>query len=94
MRLKLVPALLLAAPTLWPVALHAQDATGTSDSERIRAADLMRCCTPGDQDFPKVGGNLGNQNYTRLRQINKGLLRAGNVFPTTVEKANASGFAP
>ena len=23
------------------------------------------------QDFPKVSGNLGNQNYSRLRQINK-----------------------
>ena len=86
MRLKLVPALLLAAPTLWPVALHAQDAAGTSDSERIRAADLMRCCTPGDQDFPKVGGNLGNQNYTRLRQINKGLLRAGQVGAAWVNR--------
>src|SRR5690348_11047249 len=42
---------------------------------RERAADLNDCCTPGDEDFPKVGGNLGNQNYTALRQINKSRLR-------------------
>ena len=36
-----------------------------------RAAHLKDCCTPGDEDFPKVGGNLGNQNYSALRQINK-----------------------
>ena len=29
------------------------------------AVALARHDTPGDQDFPKVGGNLGNQNYTR-----------------------------
>ncbi|KAF1018719.1 MAG: Quinohemoprotein alcohol dehydrogenase ADH IIB [Paracidovorax wautersii] len=36
------------------------------------AADLQECCTAGDQDFPKVGGNLGNQNYSRLKQIGPG----------------------
>lgn len=36
------------------------------------AANLSDCCTAGDKDFPKVGGNLGNQNYSRLAQIDKG----------------------
>ena len=31
------------------------------------AANLKDCCTAGDKDFPKVGGNLGNQNYSALR---------------------------
>ncbi len=35
------------------------------------AADLASCCTAGDQDFPKVGGNLGNQAYSSLTQIKK-----------------------
>ena len=28
-----------------------------------------RCTTPGAADFPKVGGNYGNQNYTSLGRI-------------------------
>jgi outer membrane protein assembly factor BamB/plastocyanin len=35
------------------------------------AKDLNTCCDPTDQDFPKNGGNLGNQNYSSLTQINK-----------------------
>ena len=37
----------------------------------VSAADLKDCCTPGDKDFPKVGGNLGNQNYSSLKKIDK-----------------------
>jgi PQQ-dependent dehydrogenase (methanol/ethanol family) len=42
---------------------------------RTRAADLDAFDTPGDADFPKVGGNLGNQNYTGLRRIGPGNVR-------------------
>src|SRR5207253_1835388 len=35
------------------------------------ATDFSSCCTPGDKDFPKVGGNLGNQAYSSLKQIDK-----------------------
>lgn len=35
------------------------------------AAALKDCCTAGDKDFPKVGGNLGNQNYSSLKQITR-----------------------
>jgi glucose dehydrogenase len=27
------------------------------------------CCTAASKDFPKVGGNYGNQNYSALAQI-------------------------
>ncbi|HEX5541028.1 MAG TPA: PQQ-binding-like beta-propeller repeat protein [Micromonospora sp.] len=36
------------------------------------AAALARHDTPGDKDFPKVSGNLGNQNYTALGDIHHG----------------------
>jgi len=35
------------------------------------AKDLASATAPADQDYPKVGGNLGNQNYSSLTQINK-----------------------
>jgi alcohol dehydrogenase (cytochrome c) len=35
------------------------------------AANLKDCCTAGDKDFPKVGGNLGNQNYSSLKQVTR-----------------------
>ena len=50
------------------------------------AVDLANCCTPGDKDFPKVGGNLGNQNYSSLRQINKGLInKLGGAWVNRIE---------
>jgi glucose dehydrogenase/DNA uptake protein ComE-like DNA-binding protein/plastocyanin len=30
------------------------------------------CCEPTIKDFPKVGGNYGNQNYSSLARVNKG----------------------
>ena len=43
----------------------------TPTPDPVGAVDLKDCCTPGDKDFPKVGGNLGNQNYSKLDQITK-----------------------
>jgi len=43
----------------------------TSSFAMAAAKDLNSCCTPGDQDFPKNGGNLGNQQYSSLSTINK-----------------------
>ena len=49
------------------------------------AADLNSCCTPGDKDFPKVGGNLGNQNYSALRQITRSNVKTlGGLWLTHV----------
>src|SRR5690348_16208539 len=33
------------------------------------------CTSPGDRDFPKVGGNYGNQNYTSLDRVHHGNIR-------------------
>ena len=47
------------------------DGDSTPANATGAAADLQHCCTAGDKDFPKVGGNLGNQNYSGLRQITR-----------------------
>jgi glucose dehydrogenase len=41
-----------------------------------QAKDFTSATTPADKDFPKVGGNLGNQNYSLLKQINKSNVKA------------------
>ncbi|MET8547058.1 PQQ-binding-like beta-propeller repeat protein [Micromonospora zamorensis] len=56
------------------------------------AADLSRFDTPGDKDFPKVGGNLGNQNYTSLRHIDRGnVRRLRGAWVNRIEGGLASG---
>ena len=53
-----------------------------------RAAALAECCTPGDKDYPTHSGNLGNQAYSELTQINKGNIRQlGPVWRTHVSAA-------
>ena len=80
MRIKLITACVLAACCAAPQAFAAG------------AADLANCCTPGDKDFPKVGGNLGNQNYSSLRQINKGLInKLGGAWVNRIEGGLNSG---
>src|SRR6476469_5353610 len=55
------------------------------------AADLTDCCTPADKDQPKVGGNLGNQSYSSLNQINKANLNnLGAAWVTSVSAAPAT----
>ncbi|NUZ06062.1 PQQ-binding-like beta-propeller repeat protein [Piscinibacter koreensis] len=59
------------------------------------AADLNACCTPGDKDQPKVGGNLGNQSYSSLSQINKSNLNnLGPAWMTSVSAAAATTPTP
>ena len=91
MKLTLIPALLLAAGTLTPSFAQAHD----RHHHRPRPpqpADLAECCTPGGKDFPKVGGNLGNQNYSRLRQINKGLVKKlGGAWVNRIEGGLTTG---
>ena len=83
MKLKLLAALLVAAGTVSPPAAFA------------KASDLADCCSPGDTDFPKIGGNLGNQNYSKLRQINKGLVRKlGGAWVNRIEGGLDSGTNP
>ena len=48
--------------------------------------------TPGGRDFPKVGGNLGNQNYTALDGIHRGnVTRLGATWVNRIEGGLASG---
>jgi len=59
---------------------------------RPRAADLAACCTPGDADFPKVGGNLGNQNYSALTRLDeKNIAKLGAVWLNHIEDGLATG---
>jgi len=71
-------------------------ATGLSGGEIAlaaeRAVDLSACCTPGDRDFPKVGGNLGNQNYSRLNGVNPhNVKNLGAVWLNQIEGGIRSG---
>lgn len=81
MQYRLLTALMLSAGTV------------AAPSFAVAAAvDLDSCCTPGDKDFPKVGGNLGNQNYSSLRQINRANVKQlGAVWLNHVEGGLTSG---
>src|SRR6478735_10697303 len=80
MKLKLVASALLAggAMALVPASAFAAP-PGT-------AAALDNCCSAGDRDFPKVGGNLGNQNYSSLAKINRGTIKIlGGAWVNRIE---------
>jgi PQQ-dependent dehydrogenase (methanol/ethanol family) len=48
--------------------------------------------TPGGRDFPKVGGNLGNQNYSALDGIDRGnIRRLGGAWVNRVEGGITAG---
>src|SRR4051812_45788893 len=62
------------------------DGDDDHDDRQPPAASLSACCPPGDKDFPKVGGNLGNQNYSALRQINqRNIGELGAVWRTRLQ---------
>ena len=72
-------------------ALVAAGAMSTSVVVVGGASDLSSCCTAADKDFPKAGGNLGNQNYSSLTQIGKSNIRnLGPVWMTRVSAAPAT----
>jgi alcohol dehydrogenase (cytochrome c) len=59
------------------------------------AKDLTSATAPADKDFPKVGGNLGNQNYSSLTQINKSNVKAlGAVWRTRISQAPTTTPVP
>jgi quinohemoprotein ethanol dehydrogenase len=59
------------------------------------AADLNACCTPADKDQPKVAGNLGNQSYSALSQINKAnLSNLGAAWMTSVSAQPSTTPSP
>jgi PQQ-dependent dehydrogenase (methanol/ethanol family) len=76
----------VAAGTAAVVAPHAAGAAPAQSAAGPRAAALSHFATPGDVDFPKVGGNLGNQNYTSLRRISSGNIgRLGGAWFARLE---------
>lgn len=55
-------------------------------------AAVDNCCLPTTTDFPKVGGNLGNQNYSSLAKIHKGNIASlGATWLTSLEGGAKSG---
>ncbi len=51
-----------------------------------------RCTVPGAADFPKVGGNYGNQNYTSLGQVDHASIhRLGGAWLNRIEGGITSG---
>src|SRR6266576_5257642 len=86
MKLKVIAAVLIAAGTI-----------ATPSSATAGAKDLNSCCAPTDQDFPKNGGNLGNQSYSSLSQINKSninKLGAAWMVHTSTEPATTPNPSP
>jgi PQQ-dependent dehydrogenase (methanol/ethanol family) len=50
------------------------------------------CTTPGGADFPKVGGNYGNQNYTSLGHVNHdNIHRLGGAWLNRIEGGLTTG---
>ena len=81
---------LLAASGVVTIALPAAAQTNPAP-----AAALADCCTPADKDQPKVGGNLGNQGYSSLTQIDKkNISNLGAAWMTRVGEQPATMPAP
>ena len=82
-------------PRLIASSLIAAAAFVTSSSAIAGAADLTTCCAPADQDFPKVAGNLGNQGYSSLSQVNKdNINKLGPVWLNHVSRAPVTTPTP
>ena len=51
------------------------------------------CCEPAGSDFPKVGGNYGNQNYSSLSKINKSnIAQLGAAWHDNLEGGSTEQF--
>ncbi len=75
----LAPSVLLVAlASVSSTALYAQAAAATAASA---------CCTSTSVDWPKVGGNFANQDYSSLTQINQANIQ--NLGPAWVIHASA-----
>src|SRR4051812_1976446 len=92
MKLKLMASALIAAGVMSAPMAFADDELAGVDHKGPPAAALADCCTPGDADFPKVGGNLGNQNYSGLKAVNKDNIgQLGAVWLNRIEGGLNSG---
>lgn len=88
-------AIPLAALLFAPLAAFTHDRNDDHDRHGHRgpsAVALKKCCTPGDEDFPKVSGNLGNQNYSSLQQVNRRTIdKLGAVWLNQIEGGIKTG---
>jgi glucose dehydrogenase len=51
------------------------------------------CCEPTGVDFPKVGGNYGNQSYSSLAKINRSnIARLGGAWHDSLEGGSTEQF--
>lgn len=105
MKLRLVAAALLSCGTLLAscgggsgggngltTAPAAPETPAAPNGPPATLAELKDCCTAGDKDFPKVGGNLGNQNYSALGQISKQNVRSlGGAWVNRIEGGLTTG---
>jgi PQQ-dependent dehydrogenase (methanol/ethanol family) len=58
----------------------------------VRASRPQHCDTPGGRDFPKVGGNYGNQNYSSLHDIDRdSVRRLGGAWLNRIEGGLTTG---
>jgi len=73
-------ALALALTAAWSWGAHAK-------------GKVTECCEASGKDFPKVGGNLGNDNYSRLAQINtSNIAQLGAAWRVSLEPGAAPQF--
>ncbi|GIF23331.1 PQQ-dependent dehydrogenase (methanol/ethanol family) [Actinoplanes tereljensis] len=73
------------------VAAAATTLTQLPTGPAAAAADRS-CTTPGGKDFPKVGGNYGNQNYSALGDIHTGNVnRLGAAWVNRIEGGLTTG---
>lgn len=57
------------------------------------SALAQSCCSPAARDFPKVGGNYGNDNYSSLSQINRSnIQQLGAAWHNNLENGSRDAF--
>src|SRR3954466_2765317 len=92
MKLKVLASTLLACGAFAAASPSAFAAPTGKGGANVSAAALDDCCTAGDKDFPKVGGNLGNQNYSDLSNINQGTVKQlGGAWLNHIEGGITTG---
>ncbi|GIH15976.1 outer membrane protein assembly factor BamB family protein [Rugosimonospora africana] len=73
-------------------ALVETESTAASAHPGQPARPPLTFSTPGGKDFPKVGGNLGNQNYTALSGIDRAnVRRLGGAWVNRIEGGITTG---
>ncbi|MGC3985528.1 MAG: PQQ-binding-like beta-propeller repeat protein [Pseudorhodoferax sp.] len=82
MRLALLPSLIMTLGVL----------AAAPPAQAQPASQSPGCCTATTRDVEKVGGNLGNQNYSALRQINKANVKQlGAIWLNNIEGGITTG---